>query len=221
MAITKTGSSFFVGNNSLFQNRGLKSTQERMKKQEERDNRIAYLENQKSSLKNMECDTLEEISRKLDFFHSYENQIEAAKEEYNQSQMMHVMDEARERGEQIAKAAEKNEPKTPEERREELAEEALGTDENKSEMSENMEELAELAEDTMEEMEELAELTEDTAEQMEDLPEKLLEEEMSKQVSEKLAEELKASDLENSAVGLNNERQKELIRLYKKFDIRL
>lgn len=207
MAITKTGSSFFVGNNSLFQNRGLKSTQERMKKQEERDNRIAYLENQKSSLKNMECDTLEEISRKLDFFHSYENQIEAAKEEYNQSQMMHVMDEARERGEQIAKAAEKNEPKTPEERREELAEEALGTDENKSEMSENMEELAELAEDTMEEME--------------DLPEKLLEEEMPKQVSEKLAEELKASDLENSAVSLNNERQKELIRLYKKFDIRL
>lgn len=207
MAITKTGSSFFVGNNSLFQNRGLKSTQERMKKQEERDNRIAYLENQKSSLKNMECDTLEEISRKLDFFHSYENQIEAAKEEYNQSQMMHVMDEARERGEQIAKAAEKNEPKTPEERREELAEEALGTDENKSEMSENMEELAELAEDTMEEME--------------DLPEKLLEEEMPKQVSEKMAEELKASDLENSAVSLNNERQKELIRLYKKFDIRL
>lgn len=207
MAITKTGSSLFVGNNSLFQNRGLKSTQERMKKQEERDNRIAYLENQKSSLKNMECDTLEEISRKLDFFHSYENQIEAAKEEYNQSQMMHVMDEARERGEQIAKAAEKNEPKTPEERREELAEEALGTDENKSEMSENMEELAELAEDTMEEME--------------DLPEKLLEEEMPKQVSEKMAEELKASDLENSAVSLNNERQKELIRLYKKFDIRL
>lgn len=207
MAIAKTGSSLFVGNNSLFQNRGLKSTQERMKKQEERDNRIAYLENQKSSLKNMECDTLEEISRKLDFFHSYENQIEAAKEEYNQSQMMHVMDEARERGEQIAKAAEKNEPKTPEERREELAEEALGTDENKSEMSENMEELAELAEDTMEEME--------------DLPEKLLEEEMPKQVSEKLAEELKASDLENSAVSLNNERQKELIRLYKKFDIRL
>lgn len=218
MAVTKAGGSLFVGNNSLFQNRGLKSTQERMKKQEERDNKIAYLENQKSSLKNMECDSLEEISRKLEMFHSYENQIEAAKEEYNQSQMMHVMDEARERGEQIAKAAEKNEPKTPEERREELAEEALGTDENKSELSESMEELAEFTEDTVEET---AKLTEDTIDEMKDLPEKLLEEETPEQLSGELTEELKASGLETAAAGLNNERQKELIRLYKKFDIRL
>lgn len=218
MAVTKAGGSLFVGNNSLFQNRGLKSTQERMKKQEERDNKIAYLENQKSSLKNMECDSLEEISRKLEIFHSYEDQIEAAKEEYNQSQMMHVMDEARERGEQIAKAAEKNEPKTPEERREELAEEALGTDENKSEMSESMEELAEFTEDMVEET---AKLTEDTIDEMKDLPEKLLEEETPEQLSGELTEELKASGLETAAAGLNNERQKELIRLYKKFDIRL
>lgn len=218
MAVTKAGGSLFVGNNSLFQNRGLKSTQERMKKQEERDNKIAYLENQKSSLKNMECDSLEEISRKLEIFHSYEDQIEAAKEEYNQSQMMHVMDEARERGEQIAKAAEKNEPKTPEERREELAEEALGTDENKSEMSESMEELAEFTEDMVEET---AKLTEDTIDEMKDLPEKLLEEETPEQLSGELTEELKASGLETAAAGLNNERQKELIRFYKKFDIRL
>lgn len=207
MAVTKAGGSLFVGNNSLFQNRGLKSTQERMKKQEERDNKIAYLENQKSSLKNMECDSLEEISRKLEMFHSYENQIEAAKEEYNQSQMMHVMDEARERGEQIAKAAEKNEPKTPEERREELAEEALGTDENKSELSESMEELAEFTEDTVEET---AKLTEDTIDEMKDLPEKLLEEETPEQLSGELTEELKASGLETAAAGLNNERQKNL-----------
>ena len=221
MAVTKAGGSLFVGNNSLFQNRGLKSAQERMKKQEERDNKIAYLENQKSSLKNMECDSLEEISRKLEMFHSYEDQIEAAKEEYNQSQMMHVMDEARERGEQIAKAAEKNEPKTPEERREELAEEALGTDENKSEMSESMEELAELAEFTEDTVEETAKLTEDTIDEMKDLPEKLLEEETPEQLSGELTEELKASGLETAAACLNKERQKELIRFYKKFDIRL
>ena len=38
----------------------------------------------------------------------------AAKAEYNNSQMFHLMDEAKERGEEIAKAIEKSEPKTAE-----------------------------------------------------------------------------------------------------------
>jgi small-conductance mechanosensitive channel len=75
---------------------GLQSTREKLQRQEERDNQIAFLENQKSSLKNRECDSLEDIGRKLEMFHSYEDQIAAVKESYNNSQMYHIMDEAEE-----------------------------------------------------------------------------------------------------------------------------
>ena len=44
----------------------------------------------------------------------------------NNSQMFHVMDEAEEHGEKIAEAAERNKPKTEEERKEEMVDEALG-----------------------------------------------------------------------------------------------
>ncbi len=77
--------SLFVGNSILLRGNGLKSTQEKLQRQQERDNKIAFYENQKSSLKNMECESLEEISQKLELFHSYEDQIAAAKEEYNNS----------------------------------------------------------------------------------------------------------------------------------------
>ena len=40
--------------------------------------------------------------------------------------MLHVLDEAQERAEKIAKAAEKNKPKTPEERRQDALDEATG-----------------------------------------------------------------------------------------------
>ena len=74
-------------------------------------------------------------------FHNYEDEIAAANQEYNNSQMFHVMDEAEEHGEKIAEAAEKNKPKTEEERKEEMVDEAIGTEENKGMMSEIMDEL--------------------------------------------------------------------------------
>ena len=55
--------------------------------------------------------------------------------------MFHILDEARERGEKIAEEAEKMAPKTPEERREEMIEEATGIDKDKGILSEVMDEL--------------------------------------------------------------------------------
>lgn len=121
----------------------MKSTKEKLQRQSECNNKIAFLENQKNNLINMEGDSMEDISRKLELFHSYEDQIAAARKEYNYSQMFHVMDEAEELGEQIAKAAERYEPKTEEERKKEMVEEALGTDESKGELTEELEELTE------------------------------------------------------------------------------
>ena len=92
MNIKTQGISFFQQNN------GLKSTQERMERQAKRDNQVAFFEKQKENLKNMKADTLDDISRKLELLHGYNDQIEAAKQEYNNSQMFHAMDEARERG---------------------------------------------------------------------------------------------------------------------------
>ncbi len=91
------GSSVFGGG---FLNRGnvLKSTQQKMERQEERDRQVAFFENQKENLKNIKCETVEEIARKLELFHSYEDQIAAAKMAYNNEQMWHMMDESREIG---------------------------------------------------------------------------------------------------------------------------
>ena len=47
--------------------------------------------------------SLEEISEKLEMFHNYEDEIAAANQEYNNSQMFHVMDEAEEHGEDVYK----------------------------------------------------------------------------------------------------------------------
>ena len=91
---------------------GLKSTQEKQQRQAERDQKVAFFEAQKEKLKNVKADTLEEISKKLDMFHNYEDEIAAAKEDYNSSQMFHAMDEAQERGEKIAEQTKKNKPKT-------------------------------------------------------------------------------------------------------------
>ena len=131
----------FTGNSSILYHNELKSTKQKLERQEQRDNQVAFLENQKSNLKNMECNSLEEISRKLDLFHSYEDQIAAVKAEYNNSQMLHFMDEMRERAEKLAEAAEEYAPKTPEERTEEMLEEALGIEEEKGELMESMEDL--------------------------------------------------------------------------------
>ena len=100
----------------------LKSTQEKLQRQQERDNKVAFFEAQKENLKNRKADSLEEISEKLEMFHNYEDEIAAANQEYNNSQMFHVMDEAEEYGEKIAEAAERNKPKTEEERKEKTVE---------------------------------------------------------------------------------------------------
>lgn len=158
-----------IGRNLLLSGNGMKSTRDRLERQNERDSQIAFFENQKARLKEIESGDLEGIGRKLEMLHSYEDQIAAVKLAYNQEQMKHVMDEAMERAEQIGKAAEKLEPKTAEERKKELAEEALGIDESKGELTEKLEELTEdvtgkLSEAADELTEEMNELPEDMEE---------------------------------------------------------
>lgn len=156
--------SIFAGNLPMMQRAGLKSSQEKAERQQKAAGQIDFWEKQKESLKNMECDSIEDIARKLDKFHTYEDEIAAVKMQYNQEQMRHTMDEAREWGEKIAKEAEKYEPKTAEERREEMAEEALGTDENKGELTEMLEDMQEEISEMTEEM------AEETLESISELP---------------------------------------------------
>lgn len=120
--------------------RGLKSTEEKLERQQKAQSQIDFFEAQKANLKNMKCETLEEIGRKLELFNNYDAQIMAVKQQYNQEQMMHTMDEARELGEKIAKAAEKLEAKTPEERKREQLKEALGIEDEGGMLSEMLEE---------------------------------------------------------------------------------
>lgn len=150
-AAQNKGGAVFAGNLSVMQRAGLKSTQEKVERQQKAAGQIAFWENQKEGLKNMECETLEDIVKKLEMFHSYEDEIAAVKKQYNQEQMRHTMDEAEEIGEKIADEAEKNEPKTAEERREDMVEEALGTEEDKSELEESLEEIEEKIEEEISE----------------------------------------------------------------------
>ncbi len=148
-------------NLNILRNPTLKSTQERMDRQLKRDNKIAFFEQQKENLKDMKADTLDEISRKLSMLQGYNDQIAAAKTEYNHSQMFHVLDEAREQAEKIAEEAEKYAPKTPEERREDIIEEATGAEKDEGMLDEMLDEISEFAEDMEENLEEsLEELTE-------------------------------------------------------------
>ena len=150
---------------NLFSNNGLKSTQDRLDRQAKRDSQIAFFEQQKENLKNMKADSIEDISRKLELLHGYDDQITAAKAEYNNSQMFHILDEARERAEKIAEEAEKYAPKTPEERLEDMIEEATGVDKDAGMLAEAMDELEEITEEMMEEsVEELDEMSEELEE---------------------------------------------------------
>lgn len=133
----------------------LKSTQDRLERQEQTQKQVEFFEKQKENLKNVSCTSVEEIAEKLKMYQSYEDQIASVKAAYNQEQMFHILDESTEQGEKIADAVDKMEPKTPEERMEELVEEALGTEDG-GELEEIMDELEEVAE----------ELTEDLAEEM-------------------------------------------------------
>ncbi len=173
--------SIFAGNLPGLHNSMLKSTQEKMERQQKAGSQIEFWEQQKENLKNMECSTVEEIAKKLEMFHNYEDEIKAVKAAYNMEQMSHILDEAEEQGEKNAEAAEKLEPKTPEERREEMAEEALGADEGEGvleELMEGMEEsLEEILDEATEPMEEFLEETLDEAtEPMEESLEETLDE---------------------------------------------
>lgn len=160
----QAGSSLLFGQRSSALNGGLKSTQQKMERQTKCENQVAFFEEKKNNLKNMECGTLEEIAEKLDMLHTYEDQIAAVKAQYNQEQVFHVLDEAMEKGEKIAKAVEKTEPKTPEERAEDLAKEALGIEEEEGMLEEALEEVSEVIEETAE----ISEALEETAEALED-----------------------------------------------------
>lgn len=154
-AVSNKGGSLFAGNLPMMQKPALKSTQEKIERQQKAAGQIQFWENQKEKLKNTECSTIEDIAKKLEKFHSYEDEIASVKMQYNQEQMWHIMDEAKERGEKIAEAAEKMKPKTAEERREDMVEEALGIDDEKGMLSESLEELSDLAEELTEEVTEI------------------------------------------------------------------
>lgn len=174
----------FFGRYSVFSHKGLKSAEEKLERQEKRDSEVAFFEKQKENLKSRKCATVEEIADKLDMLKSYDDQIAGIKAAYNNEQMWHMLDEAREMGEKIAEAAEEMEPKTPEERREELLEEAMGTEDSGGMLDEMMEDAAQIKE----------ELEETAQEQiMEELPEEFqeqLSEDLQKQISEELTEKL-------------------------------
>ncbi len=212
-AVSNKGSTIYAGNLPAFQRPALKSTQEKMERQQKAAGQIDFLENQKENLKNMECSTVEDIAKKLEKFHSYEDEIAAVKMQYNQEQMWHVMDEAEEIGEKIAEEAEKSEPKTAEERRKEMAEEALETDENKGELTESMEEMAEEVSELAEKMqEETAELTEEMTEAAEESLDELTEESM---------EALAAAGEEIPDAYADQKRLEDPVAGYKRIDIRV
>lgn len=142
----------------------LKSTQDRLERQEQTQKQVDFFEKQKENLKNVTCGSVEEIAEKLKMFQSYEDQIAAVKAAYNQEQMFHILDESTEKGEKIAEAVDKMEPRTPEERLEEMAEEALGTEDG-GELEEIMDKLEEVVEEVTDEVtEELEEALPENAE---------------------------------------------------------
>ena len=222
------GSSVFGGG---FLNRGnvLKSTQQKMERQEERDRQVAFFENQKENLKNIKCETVEEIARKLELFHSYEDQIAAAKMAYNNEQMWHMMDESREIGEKIAEAVEKSKPKTPEERMEDLVEEATGTESGGGileELDEVMEEALELQEelqDVQQEMtpEELQNLSENLPEAADGQEALQVQDAIKPQDIRQVEEELVTDGMQKPTEEMTTEELQRAAALYRPFDARL
>ncbi|MCI8872377.1 MAG: hypothetical protein HFH51_05915 [Lachnospiraceae bacterium] len=170
----------------------LKSAKDKMERQQKAGTEIAFWEKQKENLKQKECGTVEEIAKKLEMLHNYEDEIAAVKAAYNREQMSHILDEAEEQGEKNAKAAEKLEPKTPEERQEEMVEEALGIEEDESILDEMMDEMTESVEEVSEELQETQE-----------------------EITDSLTEEI----MEESAESAKNAPQQ--LNMYRRFDIRI
>lgn len=194
-----------MGLNNLLGGGMLKSTAQKLERQAERDRQVAFFENQKKNLKNIECSSPEEVARVLEMLHSYEDSIAAAKAEYNNAQMFHLLDEAKEQGEKNARAIEKSEPKTAEERRKEAAEEALGIDEDKGLLSEILDKVTE---------EVLDESLEEALDEMPDT-EAALEGEISLDQEPAQVSEIPAEELPYSQTG---ETVPERPAVYKRFD---
>lgn len=197
--ISYKSGSIFAGKLPVLQNTALKSTQEKAERQQKADSQIAFWEKQKENLKSMECDTVEDIARKLEMFHNYEDEISAVKTAYNFEQMHHILDEAEEQGEKIAEAAEKMEPKTPEERRKEQVEEALGTDKDEGVLEEMLEETVDELEKPTDALEEMTESGKETAEELKELTDCLEEE------AEETTELEKTIDAAKEAAGAMEE----------------
>lgn len=142
----------------------LKSTRDKLERQEQTQKQVDFFEQKKDNLKNIKCGSVEEIAEKLNMLHTYEDQIAAAKAAYNSEQMWHILDESTERGEKIAEAAEKTKPKTPEERQEDMVEEALGIEGSDGMLEEILDEVEELTENLTEEL--TGDVIEETAEEL-------------------------------------------------------
>ena len=218
MNIKLQGNSGFGGISSMIWGSGLKSTREKQQRQAECEGQVAFLEQQKENLKNRKCETLEEIAKKLEQFHSYEDQIAAVKAKYNSEQIWHILDEAEEKGEKNAEAAEKLEPKTPEERREEAAKEAMGVEESGGMLEEMLDQVEELTEEL--EPEAVEELTEGLEpEAVEELTEGLepeaVEELTEGPEPEAVAQESKAAELSEA------ERLEQFFREYRGIDLKV
>ena len=163
---------------------GLKSTQEKVERFQKTQSQIDFFEGKKAALKDKHCTTLDEIAEKLELFNNYNDQIDAVKKQFNYEQIMHCMDEAEEFGKKIAKAAEELEPKTAEERREELAKEALGIEDDGGILEEMLEDLPEeVLEETLDEMLADNEVIEEKLD--EELPEIVEQEKMTKMYLER------------------------------------
>ena len=164
--------------------KGLKSTEEKIERFQKTQSQIDFFEGKKAELKNKHCTTMDEIAEKLELFNNYNDQIDAVKKQFNNEQMMHCMDEAKELGEKIAKAAETLGPKTAEERREELVKEALGIEDEGGILEEMLEDMPEEAlQETLEEV--LTDSVEVKEELDEELPEIMEQEKLTQMYLER------------------------------------
>ncbi|WP_022761701.1 hypothetical protein [Butyrivibrio sp. AD3002] len=205
---------------NLFNNFSSKAEQNRMERQQKRDNQIAFIENQKHNLKNIQSESIEDIKKKLQMIEDYDNQIAAVKAEYNHEQVFHMLDEAWETGEKIAEAAEKAAPKTPEERKEELIEEATGVEKSDGLLADVMDEFEDIA-DEMEEMEESIEEIEENLEEMDENMESVESVEDIPEEDKLIAEEMENDQSIDGKTFTEQQRMEELMMHRKRIDIKV
>ena len=204
----------------LFNNFSSKAEQNRMERQQKRDNQIAFIENQKHNLKNIQSESIEDIKKKLQMIEDYDNQIAAVKAEYNHEQVFHMLDEAWETGEKIAEAAKKAAPKTPEERKEELIEEATGVEKSDGLLADVMDEFEDIA-DEMEEMEESIEEIEENLEEMDENMESVESVEDIPEEDKLIAEEMENDQSIDGKTLTEQQRMEELMMHRKRIDIKV